>query len=55
MKDGCEGWTIQDLEGELLSLGVSMYDVLFIDIIRQLNCETAEEAARHLFQEQERR
>ena len=52
MKD--EGWTIEDLQGELISQGVSFNDIMFIDIYRQLTCETVEEAARHLIQAMEK-
>jgi len=48
MKD--EGWTIEDLQGELLSRGVSFDDIMFMDIYKQLNCDTVEEAARNILE-----
>ena len=48
MKD--EGWTIEDLQGELLSRGVSFDDIMFIDIYKQLNYDTVEEAARNILE-----
>jgi len=43
-----EGWTIADLKGELISQGVDFDDIMFIDIYRQLKCESVEEAAKNI-------
>ena len=45
-----EGWTIADLKGELISQGVDFDDIMFIDIYKQLNYDTVEEAARNILE-----
>jgi len=41
-------WSIEDLQRELAPQGVSLNDIMFIDIYRQLTYDTVEEAAKNI-------
>lgn len=43
-----EGWTLQDLGGELFERGLSLDDIMYDDLLQAINFETAEKAAQRL-------
>jgi len=43
-----EEWTISDLERELISQGISLWNIPFINIYDQLRCNTVKEAVRNI-------
>jgi len=52
MKD--EEWAITDLVGELMSHGVSINDIPFIEIYKQLNCASAKEAGKNIIEREQK-